>query len=117
ALATMQAGGRFGAHRLERDLQPAWVHADETRMEQIATNLVGNALKFTPPGGTICVSVGQAGRDAVLDAVLSVRDTGVGMSSELQTRAFELFVQGDASLDRGQGGLGIGLTLVRRRGA
>jgi signal transduction histidine kinase/ActR/RegA family two-component response regulator len=113
-LATMQAGGRFGAHRLERELQPAWVHADETRMEQIVTNLVGNALKFTPPGGTICVSVGQAGGDAVLDAVLSVRDTGVGMSSELQTRAFELFVQGDAALDRGQGGLGIGLTLVRR---
>jgi signal transduction histidine kinase/ActR/RegA family two-component response regulator len=114
ALATMQAGGRFGGHRLERELQPVWVHADETRMEQIVTNLLGNALKFTPPGGTISVSVGQAGADAVLDAVLTVRDTGVGMSSELQTRAFELFVQGDAPLDRCQGGLGIGLTLVRR---
>jgi CheY-like chemotaxis protein len=56
------------------------------------------------------VSVGQAGAHALL----VVRDTGVGMSSELQTRAFELFVQGDAPLDRGQGGLGIGLTLVRR---
>ena len=109
-LATMQAGGRFGAHRLERELQAVWVHADETRMEQIVTNLVGNALKFTPPAGTISVSVGRAGADAVL----LVRDTGVGMSSELQTRAFELFVQGDAPLDRGQGGLGIGLTLVRR---
>jgi signal transduction histidine kinase/ActR/RegA family two-component response regulator len=109
-LVTMQAGGRFGAHRLERELQAVWVHADETRMEQIVTNLVGNALKFTPPAGTISVSVGRAGADAVL----LVRDTGVGMSSELQTRAFELFVQGDAPLDRGQGGLGIGLTLVRR---
>jgi two-component system, sensor histidine kinase len=110
ALDTLAAAGRFGAHRLERELRPVWVHADETRMEQIVANLVGNALKFTPPGGTISVSVAQAGADAVV----VVRDTGVGMSPQLQARAFDLFVQGDAPLDRGQGGLGIGLTLVRR---
>jgi signal transduction histidine kinase/ActR/RegA family two-component response regulator len=110
ALATLEAGGRFGAHRLEKALEPVWVHADDTRIEQIAANLLGNALKFTPPGGTVTVSVRRAGDEALL----SVRDTGMGMSSELITRAFDLFVQGDGALDRGQGGLGIGLTLVRR---
>ena len=110
ALATLEAGGRFSAHRLEKVLEPVWVHADDTRLEQIVANMLGNALKFTPAGGTITVSVCRSGHDALL----SVRDTGVGMSPELAARAFELFVQGDASLDRGQGGLGIGLTLVRR---
>jgi signal transduction histidine kinase len=110
ALATFESSDRFRAHRLERSLVPVWVDADETRIEQIVANLVGNALKFTPAGGTVAVSVKQAWNDAVL----VVRDTGVGMSEELRARAFELFVQGDAALDRGKGGLGIGLTLVRR---
>ena len=110
ALATFESAGRFGAHRLERSLEPVWVDADETRMEQIVANLAGNALKFTPAGGTVAVSVKRAGSDAVLE----VRDTGAGMSEELRARAFELFVQGDPALDRGKGGLGIGLTLVRR---
>ena len=110
ALGTLQAAGRLGAHRLEREFEPVWVNADYTRMEQIVVNLVGNAVKFTPAGGTISVSVNPQGGDAVL----SVRDTGVGMSPELVARGFELFVQGDRALDRAQGGLGIGLTLVRR---
>jgi hypothetical protein len=66
ALAVFQSAGRFGAHRLERSLDPVWVDADETRIEQIVANLVGNALKFTPAGGTVRVRVGQAGNDAVL---------------------------------------------------
>jgi signal transduction histidine kinase/ActR/RegA family two-component response regulator len=110
ALGTLQAAGRLGAHRLERELQPVWVNADYTRMEQVVVNLVGNAVKFTPPGGTISVGVRSQGGEAVL----SVRDTGVGMSPELAARGFDLFVQGDRALDRAQGGLGIGLTLVRR---
>jgi signal transduction histidine kinase len=110
ALATLEAAGRFASHRLEKAFEPVWVHADDTRMEQIVTNLVGNALKFTAPGGTVAVTVTRAGEDALL----SVRDTGVGMSPELVERVFDLFVQGDPALDRGQGGLGIGLTLVRR---
>lgn len=110
AVATVESAGRFGAHRLERSLEPVWVDADETRMEQIVVNLVGNALKFTPAGGTVAVRVKRDGNDAVLE----VSDSGVGMSDELRAHAFELFVQGDAALDRGKGGLGIGLTLVRR---
>src|SRR3954464_457593 len=110
ALAVFESAGRFGGHRLERSLNSVWVDADETRIEQIAANLVANALKFTPAGGTIRVTVSQAGNDAIL----GVSDTGVGMSEELRARAFELFVQGDGALDRGKGGLGIGLTLVRR---
>jgi signal transduction histidine kinase len=80
ALATFQSAGRFGAHRLERSLDSVWVDADETRIEQIVANLVGNALKFTPAGGTVRVSVGHPGDDAVL----AVSDTGVGMSEELR---------------------------------
>jgi CheY-like chemotaxis protein len=79
-------------------------------MEQIITNLVGNAVKFTPDGGQISVTVRSEDRDAVL----SVEDSGVGIASELLPRVFELFVQGDRSVDRAQGGLGLGLTLVRR---
>src|SRR6185295_6549535 len=82
ALATLESAGRFGAHRLERSLGPVWVDADETRIEQIVANLVGNALKFTPAGGTIHVSVGRTGNTARLE----VSDTGVGMSEELRAR-------------------------------
>jgi signal transduction histidine kinase/CheY-like chemotaxis protein len=110
ALGTLQAAGRLDAHRLEHKLEPVWINADYTRIEQVVVNLVGNALKFTPAGGMVSVTVRRHGSDAEL----AVRDTGVGMSPELCARAFELFVQGDAALDRGQGGLGIGLTLVRR---
>jgi CheY-like chemotaxis protein len=67
-------------------------------------------MKFTPPGGSITVTVG---RDD-LDAVLEVKDTGIGISAEALPRIFDLFVQGERTLDRAQGGLGIGLTLVRR---
>jgi signal transduction histidine kinase/ActR/RegA family two-component response regulator len=110
ALDTLQATERLGAHRLQRNLAPVWVNADYTRLEQILVNLIGNAIKFTPSGGTITVGVHAQGDDAVL----SVRDTGVGMTPELCARAFDLFVQGDGGIDRTQGGLGIGLTLVRR---
>jgi CheY-like chemotaxis protein len=87
-----------------------WIDADPTRVEQILGNLLGNALKFTPEGGTITVSVAREGDQAVL----RVADTGIGMSPELVARAFEPFVQGERPLDRSHGGLGIGLTLVRR---
>src|SRR5207244_9721060 len=66
--------------------------------------------QYTPEGGTITVSVTKQGDDAVL----RVADTGIGMSRELAMRVFEPFVQGERPLDRSYGGLGIGLTLVRR---
>ncbi len=111
ALDTLEATGRLRAHRLRRELAPqVWVHADATRVEQIVANLVGNALKFTPAGGSITVTVAREGEDALI----TVADTGIGMPPELCERAFDLFVQGDNGLERSQGGLGIGLTLVRR---
>jgi two-component system, sensor histidine kinase len=76
----------------------------------MASNLISNAVKFTPPGGTVWVTVAREGADAVL----RVADTGVGISADLLPRIFDLFVQGERSLDCKSGGLGIGLSLVRR---
>ena len=106
ALATAEVG----RHRLVRDLRSVWIDGDPTRIEQVVMNLVGNAVKYTPAGGTIAVTA--APDDGA--AVLRVRDDGVGMAPELAARVFELFVQGDRPLDRASGGLGIGLTLVQR---
>jgi PAS domain S-box-containing protein len=85
------------------------VEVDRTRLAQIVSNLLTNAAKYTPPGGDISVRAERAG-DMV---VLSVRDTGIGMTAEVLPRIFELFMQEKQSLDRAQGGLGIGLSLVR----
>ena len=89
--------------------QPVIVHADPVRVEQMIGNLIGNAIKFTPAGGRIRVSVHV--EDAW--AVMTVRDTGVGIPPGQLERVFDLFGQVSASLDRSQGGLGIGLTVVR----
>ena len=86
------------------------VEADATRMEQVVTNLLVNALKYTDAGGRVDVEVGAEGEEAVL----RVRDTGIGISPDLLPRLFDLFAQGGQTLDRSQGGLGIGLTLVRQ---
>ncbi len=99
-----------GRHRLVCELEPAWIDGDPIRIEQILMNLVGNAVKYTAAGGEITVAVGRDGNGAFL----RVSDDGVGMAPELTNRVFELFVQGDRPLDRASGGLGIGLTLVRR---
>ena len=90
--------------------EPVPVEADFTRLSQVVMNLLNNAAKYTPHGGQIRISVGREGRNAVV----RVRDNGIGMSAELKARVFDLFVQGDRSLDRAEGGLGIGLTLVKR---
>jgi signal transduction histidine kinase len=99
-----------GRHRVARELASVWVDGDPARIEQIVSNLVGNALKYTREDGSITVSVTAAPGEAVL----VVRDDGIGMPPELAARAFDLFVQGDRPLDRAAGGLGIGLTLVQR---
>ena len=101
---------RSANHRIAEDLKEVWVHGDPVRLDQIVANLLTNAVKYTPAGGTIIVRTRREGAQAVL----SVIDNGVGLSPELAERAFDLFVQGDRALDRAQGGLGIGLTLVRR---
>jgi signal transduction histidine kinase len=101
---------RPGARRVEVSAEPVWVLADAVRLEQIACNLISNALKFTPDDGVVCVSVGTEGRYAVLRVV----DEGAGIDPELLPRVFDLFVQAEDSSDRARGGLGIGLTLVRR---
>src|SRR6266446_6131526 len=90
AIGGLREGGRIERHTVSFDGAPAWVDADTTRIEQIVTNLVTNALKYTPPGGSIKVRVTRKGRDAAL----SVEDDGLGIAPELLPRIFDLFVQG-----------------------
>ena len=89
---------------------PLPVSGDAVRLGQVFENLLSNAAKYTPPGG----EVDRDGRARGREAVVRVRDTGVGISAEVLPRIFDLFVQADATLDRSEGGLGIGLTLVDR---
>jgi CheY-like chemotaxis protein len=94
--------------RLARD--PLLVDGDLARLSQVVLNLLNNAIKYTPDGGRIEVEVA---REAEL-AMVRVKDTGIGMGADLIPRVFDLFVQGERALDRAEGGLGIGLTLVKR---
>jgi CheY-like chemotaxis protein len=110
AVATLSTAGKAGHHELSMDLKECWVDGDRTRLEQIVINLVGNALRYTPAGGAISVALVSSG-DSVL---LTVRDNGIGIAPAMLPRVFDLFFQGDNSIDRTHGGLGIGLTLVRR---
>jgi len=100
----------FAKLSLEIETSPVWIQGDQARIEQIASNLLENAAKYTAPGGTVRVSV----REEESQAVLEVADTGIGIPEELLPRVFDLFVQGQRSIDRNVGGLGIGLTLVKR---
>jgi PAS domain S-box-containing protein len=109
-LATLESTEQLGQHAVSVDAEPIWVEADGVRIEQIVMNLMSNALKFTPPGGAITVTVRRE-RD---EAVLRVADDGPGISAELLPVVFDLFVQGERNLDRRAGGLGVGLSLVRR---
>lgn len=88
---------------------PLTVDGDPTRLEQVLVNLLNNAAKYTPEGGQIAVSAGREGQSVVV----RVRDDGVGIPAEALSQIFDLFAQVEASLARAQGGLGIGLTLVR----
>jgi CheY-like chemotaxis protein len=107
------ASAIVGAHGHHVDVsctpEPMFIDADATRIEQVLVNLLSNAAKYTPRGGQIRIATAnENGR-----AVIRVRDTGIGIAPELLPRIFELFTQGNRSLDRADGGLGIGLTLVR----
>ena len=99
-------------HALETDVpgEPIYIEGDDTRVVQIFTNLLNNAAKYTLPGGVIRVTLGvDAGQ-----ARVSVRDNGVGIPAEMLPHVFDMFAQVDRSLERTQGGLGIGLSIARR---
>jgi signal transduction histidine kinase/CheY-like chemotaxis protein len=103
----MARGIRVDARQPER---PLWIHGDAARISQVFGNVLHNAAKFTRHGGEVRVSLEE--RDG--QAVLRVRDNGVGISAEMLARIFEPFMQAEQGLDRGAGGLGLGLTLVKR---
>jgi len=110
ALAALQPAAAASRHRLEGTLAPVWVEADALRIEQVVSQLVGNALKYTPAGTRVEVTVAPEGDEAVL----RVRDGGPGIAPELLPQVFDLFVQGTRPSDRRDGGLGLGLTFVKR---
>ena len=98
--------------KLVLDMPPGqvWLSADPARLAQVLANLLHNACKYTPEGGRIDLSVGATQGEAKI----LVRDNGSGIDPQLLPHVFDLFVQGERSLDRSQGGLGVGLTLVKR---
>jgi PAS domain S-box-containing protein len=96
--------------RLELPAEPVYVHGDLVRLAQVIGNLLNNASKFSDRGAGVTLTV-ERNAD---DAVVRVRDAGAGIAPELLPTIFEPFVQADRSLERSQGGLGIGLTLVRK---
>jgi signal transduction histidine kinase len=89
--------------------EPLFIDADPVRMVQVISNLLNNAVKYTDDGGQIWIS----SRAIDGQAVISVRDTGIGIAPKMQSRIFEMFAQVDRSAGRSYGGLGIGLTLVK----
>ena len=107
---TLQSGGRTQHFEFAVETVPALVDADPTRLAQIIDNILDNAVKYSPDGGRVGVAVRHAGGFAEL----VVRDSGMGIAPELLPKVFTIFVQGKQSLQRVQGGLGIGLSLVRR---
>jgi len=96
--------------KIEIPAEPIYIEADETRLSQCVANLLNNAAKYTEPGGRIRLSVAREG-DA---AVVTVADSGVGILPEMLPKVFDMFTQIDRSLERSQGGLGIGLSIVKR---
>lgn len=98
-------------HRLHTSLptEPVFIDGDRTRLSQVFGNLLINSAKYTPPGGQIWLSTERVGPRVVV----SVRDSGVGIASASLPSVFEMFAQGDRSLERNTGGLGIGLAIVK----
>jgi signal transduction histidine kinase/CheY-like chemotaxis protein len=102
--------GRTAQHVVSVTGEDVNAHGDATRIEQVISNLLDNALKYTPAGGRIEITTAADGGEAVL----RIRDTGGGIEADLLPHVFDLFVQADQSVDRSVGGLGLGLTLVKR---
>jgi CheY-like chemotaxis protein len=112
AVESVRAASAEYGQSLELTLpqQPVQIIGDPTRLTQVIVNLLNNAIMYTPNGGSIHIDLEQRGGFAYM----RMRDSGIGMSAELLEKAFDLFVQGERTLDRPGGGLGIGLTLVKR---
>ena len=99
-----------------KDSNPLWLNGDFIRLEQVIRNLLNNAIKYTETGGRIAVTVERESGSGPMTpamAVLRVKDSGMGIALEMISRIFDLFTQAEQSVDRAQGGLGIGLTIVR----
>jgi signal transduction histidine kinase/CheY-like chemotaxis protein len=109
-LASFRASGALRDRVVTTDLESTWVRADPMRLVQVITNLLENAAKFTAGGGHIHVHVSAGGEDALL----RVGDDGRGIDAKTLPHIFNFFAQADDALDRSHGGLGIGLTVVRR---
>lgn len=109
-IAMLRSSHRLEERNLELDIAPVWVDGDRTRLEQVLTNLLANAVRYTDPGDAIRIRVArEAG-----EAVVQVSDQGRGIAPEDLPHVFELFFQAETGADRATGGLGVGLTLVQR---
>jgi len=107
-IATPLLDQRF--HALEVDVpRRLWVRGDSIRLNQVVSNLLTNAAKYTPPGGRITIRATEERGEIVI----RVRDTGIGIAQDVLPHVFDLFVQERQAIDRSQGGLGLGLTIVR----
>jgi signal transduction histidine kinase len=107
---SLRESGRARRHRVTFRAESVIVNADPTRLAQIITNMLDNAVKFTPAGGSVDVDVLREGQEGVV----RVSDNGIGIDPEMLPRVFELFTQVEQPIDRSVGGLGIGLALSRR---
>ena len=112
AIETIRPSVDHAGHKLTVKLpsQPMYLHADPTRLAQVFGNLLSNSCKYSDPGCHISLAVEEQGGEVLV----SVKDTGVGIPPDMLSKIFDMFMQVDHSLDRSQGGLGIGLTLVQR---
>jgi signal transduction histidine kinase len=111
ALETLELDMSARLHRVAISLPstPVWLLADAGRLEQVLVNLLGNAAKYTNPGGDVSLSIFERGAEAIL----SVRDSGIGIAADVLPRVFELYMQADPASRHAEAGLGIGLALVR----
>jgi signal transduction histidine kinase len=110
SVSELASTGRLERHVVDVRAEPAWANADPVRLGQIVSNLLTNAIKYTSPGGTIRIRVSS---EETL-AIIGVSDTGIGIPSKLLPHMFDAVPQGERRFDHAQGGLGVGLTLVRR---
>ena len=108
-LVTPQSEQKSHGLRVQMPDQPVYVEGDSSRLLQVVENLLTNGVKYTPRRGTISVDL----QSVESEAVLRVTDTGIGIAPAMIDQIFDLFVQSDASLDRSEGGMGVGLTLIR----